>query len=79
MKVKSLKFQNFRNLEDSEIFPCDGVNIIYGDNAQGKTNIIEALWLFCGGHSFRPGKDSEFIQNIERQRNDKMGRGFFKT
>ena len=62
MKVKSLKFQNFRNLEDSEIFPCDGVNIIYGDNAQGKTNIIEALWLFCGGHSFRTPSVKEMIK-----------------
>ena len=62
MKVKSLKFQNFRNLEDSEIFPCDGVNIVYGDNAQGKTNIIEALWLFCGGHSFRTSSVKEMIK-----------------
>ena len=56
MKVKRIGFKNFRNLEDCELFPCDGVNVIYGDNAQGKTNIIEALWLFCGGHSFRTAK-----------------------
>lgn len=62
MKVNSLKFQNFRNLDDAEIFPCDGVNIIYGDNAQGKTNIIEALWLFCGGHSFRTANAREMIK-----------------
>ena len=62
MKVKRIGFRNFRNLEDSEIFPCEGVNVIYGDNAQGKTNLIEALWLFCGGHSFRTAKDSEVIR-----------------
>lgn len=62
MKVISLKFQNFRNLEDSTIYPCDGVNIIYGDNAQGKTNIIEALWLFCGGHSFRTAGAKDMIK-----------------
>ncbi len=62
MKVKSLKFQNFRNLEDCVIYPCEGVNIIYGDNAQGKTNIIEALWLFCGGHSFRTAGTREMIK-----------------
>lgn len=62
MKVKSLKFQNFRNLEDCTIYPCDGVNIIYGNNAQGKTNIIEALWLFCGGHSFRTAGSKEMIK-----------------
>ena len=62
MKVKKIGFKNFRNLEDGSISPCEGVNVIYGDNAQGKTNLIEALWLFCGGHSFRTSKDSEVIR-----------------
>ena len=62
MKVNKIGFRNFRNLEDGEIIPCEGVNVIYGDNAQGKTNILEALWLFCGGHSFRTAKDSEVIR-----------------
>ncbi len=62
MKVNRIGFKNFRNLKDGEIFPCEGVNVIYGDNAQGKTNILEALWLFCGGHSFRTAKDSEVIR-----------------
>ena len=46
MKVIALKFENYRNLKDNIITPCDGVNIIYGDNAQGKTNLLEALWFF---------------------------------
>ena len=62
MKVKQISYQNFRNLQDGSVLPCDGVNVIYGDNAQGKTNLIEALWLFCGGHSFRTAKDSEVIR-----------------
>lgn len=61
MKVIALKFENYRNLKDNIIQPCEGVNIIYGDNAQGKTNLLEALWLFCGGHSFRTSKDNEII------------------
>lgn len=61
MKVIALKFENYRNLKDNIIKPCKGVNIIYGDNAQGKTNLLEALWLFCGGHSFRGSKDNELI------------------
>ena len=44
------------------MYPCEGVNVIYGDNAQGKTNMIEAMWLFCGGHSFRTARDSEVIR-----------------
>lgn len=62
MKVIALKFENYRNLNDDIITPHEGVNIIYGDNAQGKTNLLEALWLFCGGHSFRGSKDNELIK-----------------
>ncbi len=62
MKVLRLQFENFRNLHNSEIFPCDKVNVIYGDNAQGKTNLLEAIWLFCGGHSFRGSKENELIK-----------------
>ncbi len=59
MYIQRLGTQRFRNLADTELFPCRGVNVIYGDNAQGKTNLLEALWLFTGGHSFRGAKDSE--------------------
>ena len=38
------------------------MNVICGENAQGKTNLIEAVWLFTGAKSFRSGKDSEFIK-----------------
>lgn len=61
MRIIALKFENYRNLRDDIITPCEGVNIIYGDNAQGKTNLLEAMWLFCGGHSFRSSKDNEVI------------------
>lgn len=61
MIVKKLKFENFRNLSNSEIIPCEKVNVIYGDNAQGKTNLLEAIWLFCGGHSFRGAKENELV------------------
>lgn len=59
MYVQRLATKNFRNLEDGELFPCREVNVIYGGNAQGKTNLLESLWLFTGGHSFRGAKDSE--------------------
>lgn len=62
MYVNDLKFKNYRNLNDEIISPCKNINVIYGNNAQGKTNIIEALWLFCGGHSFRGSKENEFIK-----------------
>lgn len=62
MIVKSLKFSQFRNLSDNIIYPVPGVNVIYGNNAQGKTNLLEAIWLFSGGHSFRGSKESELTK-----------------
>lgn len=71
MFVERLATQNFRNLTDCEIFPCEGVNVIYGDNAQGKTNLLEGLWLFTGGHSFRGAKDSE-LPRLDREKGCNM-------
>ncbi len=62
MKVKSLKFSDFRNLKDNIIYPGEDINVIYGDNAQGKTNLLEAIWMFSGGHSFRGSKESELTK-----------------
>lgn len=62
MNINSLNIQNYRNIENIEIFPCEGVNIIYGENAQGKTNLLEAIWLFTGCRSFRGSKEKELIK-----------------
>ena len=62
MIVKALEFSNYRNLSDNKILPSERVNVIYGFNAQGKTNLLEAIWLFSGGHSFRGAKENELIK-----------------
>ncbi len=62
MKVLNLKCKNFRNLGEVFIEPCDETNVICGENAQGKTNLLEAIWLFTGAKSFRTNKDSDFLQ-----------------
>ncbi|MBR3779035.1 MAG: DNA replication/repair protein RecF [Clostridia bacterium] len=62
MRVTELTFEGFRNLHPGRWQPDGGVNILYGDNAQGKTNLLEACWLFTGGRSFRGAKDSEMVQ-----------------
>lgn len=67
MTVTTLSLSRFRNIGDMVFSPCNGVNIIYGDNAQGKTNLIEALWLFTGAKSFRGAKDAELVA-FESQR-----------
>ena len=45
MYIKKVKLENFRNYENEEIEFDKNVNIIYGDNAQGKTNILEAIFI----------------------------------
>ena len=62
MKVDALELKNFRNIEHMRLEFDESVNIIYGENAQGKTNILEALWLFTGLKSFRASKDAEQIK-----------------
>lgn len=62
MKVKKLEIQNFRNISDICLEFDGEINVICGENAQGKTNIIEGLWLFSGAKSFRNSKDYEFIK-----------------
>ncbi len=61
MQIETLSFENFRNLKKGELSLSKGINILYGDNAQGKTNLLEACWLFTGGKSFRGAKDKELI------------------
>ena len=61
MIVSRLDFDGFRNLQTGSLVPDEGVNIIYGRNAQGKTNLLELLWFFTGGRSFRGAKDAETV------------------
>ena len=62
MNVTRLNINNFRNIENLEIYPDKGINIIFGENAQGKTNLIESIWLFSGFRSFRGSKDNDLIR-----------------
>ena len=62
MWLEKLKLRNFRNYEEQEILFNKNINIIYGENAQGKTNIIEAIFISSLGKSFRAGKDKEVIK-----------------
>lgn len=69
MIFRKIYLKNFRNIEEMELLPGEKVNIICGENAQGKTNLMEALWLFTGAKSFRQTKDSEFIRFGEEKAN----------
>lgn len=60
MRINSIEIENFRNIETLKL-DFEDVNIIYGENAQGKTNLIEAVYLFTGSKSFRGVKDKELV------------------
>lgn len=82
MYIKKIKLKNFRNYINQEIDLEQNINIFYGDNAQGKTNIIEAIFLCAMGKSFRTKKDKELINfkeeqaevEIEYQKEDREGK-----
>lgn len=67
MKVSKIELCNYKNIQRSVVFPDPGVNVIFGDNAQGKTNFLESLWLFTGNKSFRNTKDLDQINFSQKE------------
>ena len=80
MIIKRFKAQNFRNIESCDIEFSDGVNLLYGNNAQGKTNAVEGIYIFARGKSFRASEDRELVRfgsdgfHISIEYEDKNGR-----
>lgn len=66
MIIKSLELANFRNYEELNISFDKGTNILYGDNAQGKTNILEAIYVSATTKSHKGSKDKEII-NFDKE------------
>ena len=62
MNIRSIELKNFRNYEDLKISFDAGTNILSGDNAQGKTNILEAVYLCGTTKSHRGSRDKEMIR-----------------
>lgn len=62
MVIESINLENFRNYEYLSMEFDDGINILYGDNAQGKTNILESIFYCSTTKSHRGNKDKEIIQ-----------------
>lgn len=62
MRIKSLKISNFRNLKDLNLNFSDNLNIFVGLNGQGKTNLLEAIYILLEGESFRYGNNETIIQ-----------------
>lgn len=62
MRVEHVECREYRNMEVFALEPCAGVNVIYGENAVGKTNVLESMWLCTGEKSFRGNTDGELIR-----------------
>ena len=66
MNITEIKLKNFRNYEYQELELNKGINIFYGNNAQGKTNILESIFLCSIGKSFRNTKEKDLIKLGEK-------------
>lgn len=62
MIIKSIELANYRNYENLNLSFDKGVNILYGDNAQGKTNVLEAIYVSATTKSHKGSKDKEIIK-----------------
>ena len=58
----SIEIEDLRNIESASVAFSEGVNLLHGDNAQGKTNLLEAVYFTALGKSFRPVKEAELIR-----------------
>ena len=82
MWIKEIQLKNFRNYKEEKIKLNKNINILYGENAQGKTNIIESIFLCSMGKSFRAKKDKEMIKinedicsvEVEYEKSDREGK-----
>ena len=61
MRITRIQISGFRNLKEINLIPGKNFNIIYGQNAQGKTNLLEAIWISTGCRSFRNSKEKDYI------------------
>lgn len=67
MIITSHSVEKFRNIGSVSFIPHPEMNIVYGENGQGKTNIIESIWLMTGFYSFRTRKNIHLVQSGEQQ------------
>ena len=62
MRLTHLEVTDHRNIAHAELHPDPHLTVLCGPNGQGKTNLLEAIWLLTGGKSFRGSKDAELIR-----------------
>jgi DNA replication and repair protein RecF len=70
MHFTRISVRNFRNYQDLELTLNPGVNLFVGHNGQGKTNLVEALYLLVKGESFRPGLPEVWLRLQDQSRSE---------
>lgn len=66
MVIEEVSYRNFRNIADARVEFAPGTNVIWGQNAQGKTNVLEGIYFFARGKSFRAAAERELVRLGER-------------
>lgn len=61
MRLTALTVSGFKNLKDVSLHPDAHYNVIVGENAQGKTNLLEAIWILSGCRSFRGTRERDYL------------------
>ena len=62
LRIVEMQLRDYRSYEACAFEPCAGVTVLLGDNGQGKTNVLEAVYLTCTGRSHRTRQDRELIR-----------------
>ncbi|MEA4925248.1 MAG: DNA replication and repair protein RecF [Syntrophomonadaceae bacterium] len=63
MIIEELRIRDFRNLKKIDYIPASGLNVFLGDNAQGKTNLLESIFVLAAGNSFRSATDANLVNH----------------
>ncbi|CAN5714659.1 DNA replication/repair protein RecF [soil metagenome] len=75
--VTELKLHDFRNLAAQTLSPCARLNVLYGENGQGKTNVLEAIYSLCTTRSFRTSRPVELVRHDAAEGSAAIVRGTF--
>ena len=74
LRIESLSLRNFRNYEDAALNKLGDITVLVGENAVGKTNLIEAIQLLTALTSFRHGTADQLIRHGEERSRSRFGK-----
>lgn len=75
--LTELRLHDFRNVAQATFAPCSRLNVLYGENGQGKTNVLEAIYALCTTRSFRTSRPAELVRHGTEEGTAAVVRGTF--